>query len=295
MRCRVLTLASEDYPARLREIHLPPPVLYVRGTLQASDEKSLSMVGSRHPTEYGRKAARHFGRALAEAGVTVVSGLARGIDAEAHEGALEVPGGRTLAVLAHGLDRVYPEEHHDLHDRVVASGAVISEFALGVAPLKENFPRRNRLISGLTPGVFVVEASGRSGALITARWAAEQGRDVFALPGKYDAATSQGAHELIQDGAKLVTNLEDILEELGWLPAPAPTPAAAPGEQTLLPALSPDQQRIYEALQGGVRHVDELAAEVGRPVSQLLNELLRLELQGWVQPNPGGFYSWNEN
>jgi DNA processing protein len=295
VRCRIITLASEEYPARLREIPLPPPVLYVRGTLLPGDEKALSMVGCRRPSAYGKTAARFFGRALAECGVTVVSGLARGIDAEAHLGALEAAGGRTLAVLAHGLDRVYPEEHRDLHDRIVASGAVISEFAIGVAPLKENFPRRNRLISGLTPGVFVVEAAEHSGALITARWAAEQGRDVFALPGKYDAATSQGTHELIQDGAKLVMNVKDILEELNWSAGEPTAAAAEPAEHSLLPALSPEQQKIYEALQGGVRHVDELAAECGRPVSQLLNELLRMELQGWVQPNPGGFYSWNQN
>ncbi|NTV52869.1 MAG: DNA-protecting protein DprA [Candidatus Firestonebacteria bacterium] len=297
VRCRTVTLADAEYPARLREIPLPPPVLYVRGTLTPADEKSLSLVGCRRPSDYGQTAAREFGRALAEAGITVVSGLARGIDAAAHAGALEAPGGRTLAVVAHGLDRIYPEEHRDLHDRIAASGAVISEFALGVAPLKENFPRRNRLISGLTPGVFVVEAGERSGALITARWAAEQGRDVFALPGRYDEANAQGTNALIQDGAKLVMNLRDILEEMDWaLPeTEAPPAAAQPGERNLFPALSPEQQKIYAALQAGVRHVDELAAECGRPVSQLLHELLRMELQGWVRPNPGGFYSWNEN
>jgi DNA processing protein len=295
VRCRIITLESEEYPARLREIHLPPPVLYVRGTLVGADEKSLSIVGCRRPSDYGKTAARDFGRALAESGITVVSGLARGIDAAAHLGALEVSGGRTLAVLAHGLDRVYPEEHRDLHDRIVASGAVISEFALGVSALKENFPRRNRLISGLTPGVFVVEAGETSGALITARWAAEQGREVFALPGKYDAPTSRGTHALIQDGAKLVTTVRDILEELNWSPREEKIAATDPAPAGLLPVLTPEQQKIHEALLSGVRHVDELAVECGRPVSQLLSELLRLELQGWVSPNPGGFYSWKQN
>jgi DNA processing protein len=292
VRCRMITLADPDYPELLRHIPMPPPVLYLRGTLDPQDRNLISIVGCRRASAYGREAAREFGRALAEVGFAVVSGLARGIDAQAHAGALEAPG-KTVAVLAHGLDRVYPEEHRDLHDRIVQSGAVISEFPLGVPPLKENFPRRNRLISGLGLGVLVVEAGLKSGALITARWAAEQGREVFALPGQYNAPTSQGTHALIQDGAKLVVHLRDILEELDMPEVSEAAPAQIPGVDLL--SLTPEQQSIYQALQAGALQVDQLAAECRQPVSQLLNELLHLELKGWVQTNPGGLYSWNEN
>jgi DNA processing protein len=294
VNCRILTLADEAYPALLRQISIPPPVIYLRGNLTPEDEKSLSIVGCRKPSMYGKEAALQFARSLAEVGFTVVSGLARGIDAQAHQGALD-SGGRTIAVLAHGLDRVYPEEHRDLHDLIVKSGAVISEFPLGTSPMKENFPRRNRLISGLSLGVLVVEAGVKSGALITARWAAEQGREVFAVPGKYDSPTSQGTHGLIQDGAKLVMNLRDILEEFSLAHEEGGLIATGVGLESRLPVLTQEQLKIYHALHAGACHVDQLAAECGQPVSKLLSELLRLELDGWVQPTPGGFYTWNEN
>ncbi len=294
VNCRMVTLEDAQYPSLLREVPAPPPVLYVRGTLTKDDEKAMAVVGCRKPSRYGVEAAAKFSRELVERGFTVVSGLAYGIDACAHQAVVEA-GGRTVAVLAHGLDRVYPEDHRDLHDRIVQSGAVVSEFPLGVAPLKENFPRRNRLISGLAQGVLVVEAGAQSGALITARWALEQGREVFALPGRYDVLTSQGTNALIQEGAKLVMGINDILEELALDAELAGVrPEALPSESPL-PELTPQQQQIYQALVSGARHVDQLSAEVNQPVSQLLNELLHLELKGWVHPAPGGYYTWNEN
>jgi DNA processing protein len=288
-RCRIVTLESEDYPSLLRQITWPPPVLYLRGDILPADERALAVVGCRKATPYGLQTARALAGDLAQAGFTIVSGLALGIDAAAHEAALEA-GGRTLAVLAHGLNRVYPAEHRDLHDRLISAGAVITEFPFSMQPLKENFPQRNRLISGLAMGVVVVEAARDSGALITARWAADQGREVFAVPGKFDSRESQGTHALIQDGAKLVTGLTDILAELSIQSARR---AETDWKRPEPPGLSPVQQKIFQALDGGGMHVDQLAAACGQPVRRLLTELLQLELRGQVQAAPGGCYYWN--
>ena len=208
-----ITWQDGAYPARLAAIADPPPLLYVRGGLGAGDDLPVAVVGTRRPTFYGRDVAERLAAGLAAAGATVVSGLARGIDTCAHRGALR-GGGRTVAVLAHGIDFVYPSENRRLADQIVAQGALVTDYPAGTHPAGENFPPRNRIIAGLSAGVLVVEAGEGSGALITSHYAAEQGRDVFAVPGPITSPASRGCNLLIQDGAKLVTGLEDVLEEL---------------------------------------------------------------------------------
>ncbi len=210
---RLVTFRSPDYPDPLRELPQPPPILYMKGRWQPSDRRALAVVGTRRPSPYGEKSARAFGLRLAEAGWTVVSGLARGVDTLAHEAALR-GGSRTLAVLGSGLDRLYPRENHDLARRIAGNGCLISEYPMGMEPLPENFPRRNRLISALSYGTLVVEAGNDSGALITAEYALEQGREVFAVPGAIMAAGTRGTHGLIKQGAHLVDNVQDILDVL---------------------------------------------------------------------------------
>jgi DNA processing protein len=210
--CRILAAGEEGYPAQLLSTVDHPPVLYLRGEIRPEDRLSIAFVGSRSPSEYGRRMSGRLAGALAELGVTVVSGLARGIDAEAHRAALDH--GRTLAVLGCGLGRIYPPEHRVLADRVAARGALLSEFAMGEPPRTSNFPRRNRIISGLALGTVCVEASPTSGALVTCAWALEQGREVFAVPGAADHPLSRGPHELIRQGAKVVEDPLDILEEI---------------------------------------------------------------------------------
>lgn len=215
----LLTLDDDNYPTELSHISNPPPVLYQYGNLQPSDRMAIAIVGSRHLTTYGEKITRQLARGLARAGVTIVSGLARGIDSIAHQVALE-SGGRTIAVLGSGLLNLYPPEHRPLMEQIAVNGAVISELPLHRAPHAGAFPQRNRIVSGLTLGTVVVEAGSRSGALITARHAMEQGREVFAVPGRVDQRNSHGCHQLIRDGAKLVQCVDDILEELGPLSEP---------------------------------------------------------------------------
>src|SRR5687767_774102 len=213
---------DEVYPTLLRSIPDPPSVLYVKGTLEPRDLNGLAIVGSRKCSFYGREQAERFGALLAGAGVTVLSGGARGVDSSAHRGAMSHPQGRTIAVLGSGVDVPYPPENAGLFEQIAAKGAVVSEYPLGTSPMKENFPRRNRIVSGMSRGVLVIEADERSGALITARQACDDhGRTVFALPGRVDSSTSAGPHKLIRDGATLVTKLEDILEGLGPLPQEA--------------------------------------------------------------------------
>jgi len=213
MLFRVLSRAQPEYPARLREIYEPPALLYMRGDLTALQEPAVALVGSRRPSRYGLNIAERFGYELANCGLVVVSGLARGIDAAAHRGCLRA-GGKTVAVLGSGLGRIYPSEHGNLAEAIMRRGAVVTEFPWNTAPSPEHFPRRNRLISGLSLAVVVVEAAERSGALITANQALEQGRDVMAVPGDIGRLTAMGCHRLIQAGAKLVTCAEDILEEV---------------------------------------------------------------------------------
>ena len=270
----VIALGDPLYPALLRRIFDPPLVLYVRGTLLA-EELAVAIVGSRAASTAGKTLARSMGRDLAAWGATVVSGLARGIDTAAHEGALD-GGGRTVAVLGCGIDRVYPAENERLAGRVASSGAVVSEFALGTPPLPDHFPRRNRVIAGWSQAVVVVEAAIRSGALNTARCAADEGRDVLAVPGHPTMAGSAGTNQLIRDGAGLVRNAVDVAQELGLeMPAEAPPPA-----DRLLAALSGDAPVTLE----------ELRERSGLETGALLARLTELELRDVVRRLPGPLF-----
>jgi DNA processing protein len=295
---QVLTLADPAYPAGLREIPDPPPFLYVHGRLAPAD-RAVALVGTRHPSDYGRRTARTLAGALARHSITVVSGMARGIDTAAHHGALDA-GGRTVAVLGSGFDRLYPPENRPLFDRIAESGASVSEFALQAGPEAHHFPVRNRIISGLTLGTVVVEAAARSGALITARLAGEQGREVFAVPGPIHTGRSGGAHRLIKQGARLVEGVEDILEELAahlGAAAPADTEAgsasAAPTDPP--PDLAPDAARLFSRLGKTPIHIDELVRELALDPARLSGLLLDLELRGLVAHLPGKRFARSGN
>jgi DNA processing protein len=281
-----VTWEDDSYPANLKNIYDPPPLLYMRGSLLAKDQTAVAVVGSRNPTLYGKGTAERIGRGLAQAGVTVISGLARGIDSCAHRGAIS-GGGRTLAVLGCGLDVVYPPENKDLYAQVACRGAVISEFPFGTRPEGDHFPIRNRIISGLSLGVVVVEATIRSGSLITARFALDQGRDVFAFPGNVDSPRSAGTNELIKQGAKLVTRLEDILEEIPQIP-PGPPPEEAPALR-----LSEEETRVLSVLTHEALHIDQIIARSELPSARTSATLLSLELAGYVKQLPGmRFVRW---
>lgn len=277
----VVTLADADYPQALLNIPDPPLLLYIKGRLELLNRPALAVVGSRNATPQGINNAEAFSRALSEAGLCVVSGLAHGVDAAAHRGALQGQGS-SIAVVGTGLDRIYPAANRDLAHALAAKGAIVSEFPLGTPPLAANFPRRNRIISGLGVGTLVVEASVQSGSLITARLALEQGRDVFAIPGSIHAPQSKGCHRLIKQGAKLVETAQDILEELGGLaiPAAASEPAAtADSGPSLLDHLGFDPVDL-----------DTLVARCGLTMAELSAMLLTLELEGRISALPGGLY-----
>lgn len=276
----VLTIGDSAYPALLLQTADPPLLLYVQGQVGALSTPCMAIVGSRNPTPQGSENAHRFAAHLASAGLTVVSGLALGVDGAAHEGALSTAG-TTIAVVGTGLDRVYPSRHRDLAHRIAAKGALVSEFAPGVPPLAQNFPMRNRIIAGLSQGTLVVEAALQSGSLITARLANEAGREVFAIPGSIHSPQSRGCHALIKQGAKLVETAEDILEELRS-PAAAPRPAAAaPAEEgdPLLLAMGHDPVTL-----------DALGARTGYSAADLSVRLLELELDGFVARLPGNLY-----
>ncbi len=272
----VLTWADPDYPPLLRRIPDPPPVLFLRGQLADADRWAVAIVGTRQPTGYGREAAQWFARELARTGIPIVSGLARGIDAIAHEAALKA-GGRTLAVLPCGLDEVYPAAHAPLAARIVEQGALLSELPLGARVEAGNFPARNRLISGLAVGVLVVEAGPTSGALITAAHAAEQGREVFAIPGSIFSTASQGTNRLIRDGATPVTSPQELLEALNWS-----VTARQAEVQLQLPA-DPVEARLLELLGREPMHIDEIARAAGLPVAQVSSALTVMEIKGMVR------------
>ena len=282
---RLLALGTPEYPESLATIPDPSHLLYIRGTLEARDAKAVAIVGSRSCTAYGRRIAERLAGGLARAGYTIVSGLARGIDGVAHRAALQA-GGRTVAVLANGLARVYPPEHKGLADEVAASGAVLSEAAMEIGPLAPLFPARNRIISGLARGVVIVEAAERSGALITARHAAEQGRSAFAVPGPVDSEASGGTNGLIRQGAVLVRSVEDVLEELEGVSAVTQPPAVAAPP----PGLDEAQRRVWEFLAGQARHLDEMAQSLGLGVPQLAGVLMMLEMKKAVRRLPGNRY-----
>jgi len=299
VRRQLLTLGDPDYPAELLQIEDPPLLLHLEGDPAALRHPlRLAMVGSRNPTAQGADHARQFARALAEAGACIVSGLALGIDGAAHEGALEA-GGCTVAVVGTGLDQVYPKKHQALAQRIAAQGALISEYLLGTPPLAANFPKRNRIISGLSQGVLVVEAALQSGSLITARQAAEQGREVFAIPGSIHSPQSRGCHALIRQGAKLVESAMDILEELrDQLPSAAtaetgqePEPNGMAEQQGTVQGKDPlPDDALLRVLGFEPCGLDALQARCGLDLPTLQARLLELEFDGWVARLPGGVY-----
>jgi DNA processing protein len=279
----LLTWDSPNYPSLLRNIPDPPPVLYIKGKLLPRDEWGLAVVGTRRATVYGREATRSLVAGLAASGVTIVSGLAYGIDTFAHRTALEA-GGRTIAVLGSGVDIIYPAENRKLAGLITSNGAVVSEYPLGTQPEGGNFPRRNRIISGLSLGVLVVEGSKRSGAMITADYAAEQGREIFAVPGNILSPKSAGPNQLIQQGAKLATTIGDILEELNLTMVT---------EQAEAREIIPDNETeavLLEHLSAEPIHVDELGRATGLPISQVASALTLMELKGKIRQVGGMNY-----
>jgi len=285
----VTVLHPDEFPPGLKMIDGAPTVLYAKGVIEEKDVVAVAIVGSRRCSLYGRKQAERFGYMLAQRGVTVVSGMARGVDSAAHAGALRACG-RTIAVLGNGLSTVYPPENRKLFNDISRSGAVVSEFPMGLPPGPGNFPRRNRVISGLSLGVVVVEAAQASGSLITAKWAVEQGREVFAVPGKAGSPTSKGTHSLIKDGAKLVEDVDDIIEELGSLKecltgAQDPVPSAAPsgdGE-----ADGPAGQVLGVLSDDEPTGIEDVIEKCGLAPSEVSGLLLQLELRGLVKSLPG--------
>jgi DNA processing protein len=274
----LMTLADEDYPRSLLEIADPPAVLYCKGRRDLLNQPGFGIVGSRNATPQGVRDAEAFAHALSDAGLTIISGLALGIDAAAHRGGL-AGAGSSVAIVGTGLDRVYPARNKALAHQLVEKGLIVSEFALGTPPLPGHFPRRNRLISGLSRGVLVVEAAPDSGSLITARVATEQGRDVFAIPGSIHSPLARGCHALIKQGAKLVESAADILDELAW-------------PQRLTPASLPEHPTdpVLAALDGAPVTVDTLAQRTGLTLEALSAKLLALELDGRIASLPGGRY-----
>jgi DNA processing protein len=275
---RLLTLADDEYPALLREIDAPPPVLYVRGELIPADDEAVALVGTRRATPYGRDVAHQLASGLAAAGVTVVSGLALGIDTVAHRAALEA-GGRTLAVLGSGVDVIYPPQNRDLAARIIQEGcgAILADYPLGTTPEAGNFPPRNRLISGLSRGVVIVEADMKSGAMITARFAGDQGREVFAVPGSILARSSDGPNSLLKEGATPVTEVDDILAALSLTQAAVQQEARA-----ALPA-DATESLLLLVLSNGPLHVDEIGRTSGLPIQEVSSTLTLMELKGLVR------------
>ncbi len=318
--CHIVTLYDAAYPPLLKEIDTPPLLLYVRGEFKPEDTLSIAIVGSRDAKDYGRRVSYQLSYQLAKRGLTVVSGFAKGIDTCAHRGALEASG-RTIAVMGNGLSLIYPAGNSELVEKVMESGALISEFPMGMKPRAENFPRRNRIISGLTFGTVVVEASNRSGALITARLASEQGREVFAVPGEIFSELSTGTHKLIDNGAKLISTVDDLLEALPQYALrqisvltptqesdrnieSSETPPVMKGEleQTSSttskkkketapvappPDLTSDEKTVFNAIEMPSSHIDTIVRTTQLPISQVSSLLLMLELKGAIQQLPG--------
>lgn len=291
--CQVLISSDENYPAMLREIYDPPLVLYVKGELTAKDKNAVAMVGSRQTTHYGIEAARKLAYQLAYVGVTVVSGGARGIDTASHQGALAAKG-RTICVLGTGINLVFPPENKELFERIVANGALVTQFPFNRNGDRQSFAIRNRIIAGMTLGTVVVEADLHSGALITSNFATEYGRQVFAVPGRIDSPRSKGCHELIKKGAKLCEGAEDILSEFEYL-FPASNKPPSPGETGVLPALelSPNEQKVFDALDHEERSIDEVIRASGLPSSAVSVALLGLEMKHVIRQLPGKLFVKN--
>lgn len=278
---RVVTLGCPDYPALLREIHDPPIVLYVWGELKERDRHAIGVVGTRKPSHYGGGCAKKLSYQLASAGVTVVSGLARGIDTAAHQGALAAKG-RTIAVLGSGLLALYPPENLQLAEKIAGSGAVVTEFSMQVQADRQTFPMRNRIISGCSFGLLVIEAGGRSGSLISANQAGEQGRSLYAVPGQIDHPNAIGTNRLIQQGAKLVTSAADVLDDMGLLFAQTPDLTPVPA-----PELDGNEALVYNAVGDGETPIDEIITRCGLPTHVTSSTLLALEMKKLVRQRPG--------
>jgi DNA processing protein len=283
MDVQVLTWDDEGYPRHLKEIDQPPPVIYIRGTLTPEDEWAVAIVGTRRVTAYGRQVTEEIATSLARNGVTIISGLARGVDSLAHQAALNA-GGRTLAVLGSGVDLVYPPENRKLAAQIIEHGALVSDYSLGTPPDGVNFPPRNRIISGLAMAVIVVEAGQTSGALITASFAAEQGRDVFAVPGNIHAPQSQGTNRLIRDGAQPLLNPQDVLEALNLTMV-----VEHRAVRVALPS-DPVESRLYKLLSHEPMHVDEIRALANMPIETVSATLVMMELKGMVRQVGGMNY-----
>lgn len=283
----IVTLLDDGYPNNLKMAHTPPPALYIAGEIRREDALAIAVIGTRSPSPYGRIAAENFTAVLAKRGLTIVSGMARGIDTMAHRAALAA-GGRTIAVLGSGLDRCYPPENKDIFKQIAKSGAVISQFPFGAEPDKRNFPIRNRIISGLSLGVLVIEAGEKSGTMGTAYGALDEGREVFAVPGRIDSPKSIGCNRLLQKGAKLVISPDDVV---GEFPPEVRAALAASGADGAHAPLSPDAERIVALLKNGERHVDHLVEGSGMPSGVVLGILLEMELRGTVRQLPGKLFA----
>jgi DNA processing protein len=283
---RILTIMDDDYPKNLKASHPPPPVLYVAGELREEDAIAIAVVGTRAPTPYGKIMGENFSATLAKRGFTIVSGLARGIDSTAHRSAMDA-GGRTIAVVGTGLDSCYPPENRELVKKIIKQGAVVSQFPFGTEPDRQNFPIRNRIISGLSLGVLVVEAGDKSGTLITAYGALEEGREVFAIPGRADSSKSIGCHKLIQKGAKLVMSPDDVVSEF-----PPEIQALVVRPESVAPTgLSGQAGDLVALLHGQERHIDFIIGELKLPSSVVLGILLELELKGVIRQLPGKYFA----
>ncbi|MGB9597116.1 MAG: DNA-processing protein DprA [Candidatus Poribacteria bacterium] len=288
--CKIITIEDQTYPQSLKAIHDPPPLLYVKGELTDSDSNSIAIVGTRNATPYGKMAAEKISSQLASRGITIVSGLAQGIDTYAHKGALSV-GGRTIAVLGNGLDIIYPSENAKLFEEIVNSGAVISELPMGTQPRRAIFPQRNRIISGISLGTLVIEASKQSGALITADLALEQGREVFAVPGQIFSEESKGTNWLIKQGAKLVESVEDILEELPSSSFNQTLEDNIKTEDMIIESqLSGDETAVWNVIGSSPIHIDDISKQSNLPVFKVCSVLVMLELKGLVQQLSGKMF-----
>ena len=288
--CKIITMNDKDYPFLLLQIPDPPPFLYVFGRLE-NTINNIALVGSRKATSYGIITAKRLGMELASRSITVVSGMANGIDTAAHVGAIEGKG-RTIAVLGSGLERIYPAKNKKLFAMISENGAVISEFPLTAEPEPRNFPIRNRIISGLCLGTVVVEAAKRSGSLITARLAAEQNREVFAVPGSINSFASTGSHALIKQGAKLIENVEDILEELQILMNVSKDKTENESSiRDKIPDMSHDEQKVFKSLGPYPMHIDHMVRKLSIKPGELSGILLKLEIKGMVKQTPGNFFS----
>ncbi len=287
--CRVIKIEDEEYPAGLKAIYDPPPIIYIKGSLISDDYQSISIVGSRKASAYGKSVAENISKELALMGFTIISGMAHGIDTFAHNSALNA-GGRTIAVTGNGLDIIYPPGNERLYERIINSGAVISEFPMGTEPKKENFPIRNRIISGLSLGTLVVEASVHSGALITASYALEQGKEVFAIPGPIFSETSKGTNNLIKQGAKLVESVDDILNELSLSIPDNKREYLRDDDKIMETQLSEEEYKIWKAIDYTPIHIDDITRQTNLPTSVVSAMLVILELKGLIQQQAGKMF-----